>query len=62
MPKEKKKESKVKSDVIDILAAYNKFFERIFEQGIFTDKENKILKLIYQKLSEVSALIEDLNG
>lgn len=60
MAKEKKKDCRLKDDAVAILVAYNNFFERIFEHGIFTDKDNKTLKLIYQKLSEIAALIEDI--
>ena len=59
MAKEKKV-NRTKTTMVNILESYTTFFELLFEQAIFTDKENKTLKLIYQKLSEISALVEDL--
>jgi len=46
---------------ITILKSYNDFFEKIFENQLFSTSDQKILQKIYQKIQEISALIGGLD-
>ena len=46
---------------LNIVEAYNNLFIRIFENKIFSDKDKEILKRVYQKLEEISALLNGLS-
>ena len=46
--------------IVEILSAYNKFFEKIFEDQVLSTSDQKILQKIYQKLKEIAALIGSL--
>jgi hypothetical protein len=55
-----KKKTQKRDLVLELLSSYNKFFEKIFENQIFSTSDQKILQKIYQKLEEISALISGL--
>ena len=57
-----KRKNPEKNYVIAILTSYNNFFEKIFENHIFSTSDQKIIQKIYQKLSEISALIGGIEG
>jgi len=43
-----------------VLEAYNRLLEQTFEDKLLSEKDKKILQKIYQRLEEISVLIDDL--
>ena len=45
-----------------VLGAYNRLLEHIVESKLFSEKDKELLQKIYQKLEEVSTLIDKLKS